>query len=71
MFRKRWRNVILLESEADTARVSSEDLGGLVNEAGDIYPLSVELPRSRSFLGAVRRSIYYGKRGVFNILNLR
>lgn len=70
MGRKKWTNVVVLDSVKDAALVGrAEDLPEVnygINP--DIFPLNMEMPERRSKLGAIRKSVQYSRMGIFNII---
>lgn len=68
VFKQKWKNVLILDNEKDAILVSAKEKLGGVNMELNIYPVTVELPTQRSYLGAVKRSIEYSKMGIFNLM---
>lgn len=68
VFKQKWKNVLILDNEKDAILVSAKEHLGGVNTELNVYPVTVELPKERSYLGAMKRSVEYSKMGIFNLM---
>lgn len=67
MFRKKWRNEILVEGEKSAQLVARIENLPDVNPDYNIYPVDIKLPGKRSFWQAVKKSIEYSKHNIYNM----
>lgn len=65
-----WKNVVILDNAKDAILVSTKEKLGINPdfEDDDIYPVTVELPKGRSYISAIRRSVEFSKMGIFNLI---
>jgi len=69
MFGKKYNNVLILDNMKDALLYSAkEGWGGVNREMMNIFPLQVTIPKRRSYLGAIMKSLEYHKIGIFNLI---
>ena len=69
LFKERWKNVLIIDNEKDAILIAAkENLGEVNMQMRDIYPLTLELPKERSYFTAIKKSVEYSKMGIFNLI---
>lgn len=64
-----WKNVLILDNDKDAIIVAAKEHLGKVNfNYPDVFPVTIELPKERGYLSAVKRSTEYSKMGIFNLI---
>lgn len=69
MFGRKYNNILILDNMKDAMLYGAKEGWGSANSAmNGIFPLQVTIPKKRSYLGAVMKSLEYHKIGIFNLI---
>lgn len=68
LFKKKWRNTILIEGEKEAQIVARMEGLPMPDHEFDQYPVDLQLPKKLNFKEAVKRMVDYSKLNIYNII---
>lgn len=67
IFRKKWRNTVLIEGTKEANIIAQmENLPG-VNQDFDDYPVDLTLKGKRTFWQAIKKAVFLSQKNIYNI----
>ena len=68
MLRKKWKNMLLIEGEKDAMLVARLENLPEPSKDFDDYPVDLTLNKKLSFWKAIKKSVAYSERNIYNML---